>query len=396
MTPQLRFPQFTDEWQIKKLDDLARKIGDRNGLSSAETVLTNSAARGVIPQTDFFDKEIAVQGNLANYYKIEKDDFVYNPRISVSAPVGPFKRNHFGSGVMSPLYSLYRFNESEVLDYFEQYLDTKYWHKYMKDVANYGARSDRMAIASNDLLGLPFPYPSKPEQEKIAEFLTAVDERIGKIEKKLELLQQYKKGVMQKIFTQQIRFKDENGNPYPDWDEHRAGELFKNVSNRQHNGDLPVLSVTQNEGVVRRDSLERKIDQSDAGINSYKVIEPDDFVISLRSFQGGIEKSDVLGISSPAYTVLRGTRQIVPEFFKHYFKREEFISRLNSTVIGIRDGKQISYEPFSTLRLPVPSTEEQQKIATFLTALDDKIKAEQIRLNSAKQWKKGLLQRMFV
>ena len=407
MTPQLRFPEFTDEWQMKKLGDIF-EFKRTNSLSRAQ--LSEDGKVGNIHYGDIHKSLPTLldaskvklpmivsskQFNTADAIKV--GDVILADAFEDYADIGKVievvNLNH-GQELYSGLHTfLMRPAYPSAHGFNGMLFKTATIRKQLMRIAT---GISVLGVSKNNVSQLVVATPSKPEQEKIADFLTAVDEWIGVGEEKLELLETYKRGVMQKIFTQQVRFKDENGNPYPDWDEHRAGELFKNVSNRQHNGDLPVLSVTQNEGVVRRDSLERKIDQSDAGINSYKVIEPDDFVISLRSFQGGIEKSDVLGISSPAYTVLRGTRQIVPEFFKHYFKREEFISRLNSTVIGIRDGKQISYEPFSTLRLPVPSTEEQQKIATFLTALNDKIKAEQIRLNSAKQWKKGLLQRMFV
>ena len=116
--PSLRFPGFTNSWEYKKLGTLAKRSSDKNKTSSAVMVLTNSAVRGVVPQSDFFNKEIAVQGNLSNYRKVQLDDFVYNPRISISSPVGPFKRNHYGEGVMSPLYTIYRFNNSENLDFF--------------------------------------------------------------------------------------------------------------------------------------------------------------------------------------------------------------------------------------------------------------------------------------
>ena len=189
------------DWEEKKLGEVASKVGTRNISISATDVLTNSAVHGVVLQTDFFDKEIAVQGNLSNYYKTQKDDFAYNPRISSSAPVGPFKRNNYGDGVMSPLYNIFRFNKSELLDYFEQYLATNHWHKYMKDVANYGARSDRMAITSGDLLSLPFPYPSQEEQQKIADFLTTLDEKITAETSKLTAAKQFKKALLQKMFV---------------------------------------------------------------------------------------------------------------------------------------------------------------------------------------------------
>ena len=189
------------DWEVRKLGEVATKVGIRNKSTSATDVLTNSAVHGVILQTDFFDKEIAVQGNLSNYYKTQIDDFVYNPRISTNAPVGPFKRNNYGDGVMSPLYNIFRFNESKSLDYFEQYLATNYWHKYMRDVANYGARSDRMAISSSDLLSLPFPYPSQEEQQKIATFLTTLDDKITVEKSKLAAARKFKKALLQRMFV---------------------------------------------------------------------------------------------------------------------------------------------------------------------------------------------------
>ena len=119
-------------------------------------------------------------------------------------------------------------------------------------------------------------------------------------------------------------------------------------------------------------------------------------MISLRSFQGGIEYSRYLGIGSPAYTVLKPVVAIIGDFFRFYFKKEDFISKLNNTIIGIRDGKQIPYGDFSAMKLSVPSLVEQQKISNFLSAIDQKIELVATELNQARIFKKGLLQQMFI
>lgn len=395
--PSLRFPGFTNSWEYKKLGTLAKRSSDKNKTSSAVMVLTNSAVRGVVPQSDFFNKEIAVQGNLSNYRKVQLDDFVYNPRISISSPVGPFKRNHYGEGVMSPLYTIYRFNNSENLDFFETFFSTNKWHKYMKSVANYGARHDRMAISSTDLDGIPLPYPVQSEQVKIAKLFKIIDAKVELQSNKIKKLNEYKKGVMQSIFSQQARFKDDHGNNYPNWQLHKAGSIFKNLSNKNHNGELPVLAVTQDRGIVRRDSLAKKIDSSQEGINNYKIIEPGDFVISLRSFQGGIEMSKVRGISSPAYTVFRqnDNTEVYPDFFRFYFKKESFISQLSGAVVGIREGKQISYSVFADIQIPIPTLEEQKKISQFLSTIDKKIDLEKSVYKHIKNFRKILLQEMY-
>ena len=202
--------------------------------------------------------------------------------------------------------------------------------------------------------------------------------------------------MMQKLFSQEIRFKDEHGKDYPGWEEVRAAQVFTNHTNKKHSSNLPILSATQDRGVIPRNETGLEIQSSAKSIASYKVIEPGDFVISLRSFQGGIEYSKYLGIGSPAYTILKPSVEIACDFFKFYFKKEDFISRLNNTIIGIRDGKQIPYSDFAAMKLGVPSLKEQQKIATFLSTIDQKIELVTTELKQARTFKKGLLQQMFI
>ena len=144
-------------------------------------------------------EEIAVKDNTDNYHIVDLDDFVYNPRISTSAPVGPISRNKIGRGIMSPLYSVFRF-KSENIDYLEHYFSTTNWHKYLKSVANYGARFDRMAISTEDFYSMPILCPTPAEQQKIADCLSSLDEGIAAQQRKVEALKEHKKGLMQKLF----------------------------------------------------------------------------------------------------------------------------------------------------------------------------------------------------
>lgn len=197
--PKRRFPGFEGEWEEKELGKIADRCSSRNKDKTETRVLTNSATEGVVDQNAYFERDIAVKENTDNYHIVDVDDFVYNPRISVSAPVGPISRNKIGRGIMSPLYSVFRF-KSENIDFLEQFFNTTIWHKYLKEVANYGARFDRMAISTEDFYSMPILVPSLPEQQKIADCLSSLDEEITEQQQKVEALREHKKGLMQKLF----------------------------------------------------------------------------------------------------------------------------------------------------------------------------------------------------
>ena len=210
----------------------------------------------------------------------------------------------------------------------------------------------------------------------------------------LPSLEAYKRGLMQALFSQRLRFLKLDGSPFPDWEEKKASDLFRSSSNKNHFGDLPILAVTQDQGAVLRENIDIDIKSSENSILSYKIVEIGDFIISLRSFQGGIEYSNVMGICSPAYTILKPNLEICDGFYKQYFKKEDFISRLSATVVGIREGKQISYSAFSSMFLPYPHPDEQQKIAHALWAIDAKIQAVSGKLERIVSLKNDLLQQI--
>jgi type I restriction enzyme S subunit len=239
--------------------------------------------------------------------------------------------------------------------------------------------------------------PTLPEQQKIASFLSAVDEKTQQLSRKKELLEQYKKGVMQQLFSGKLRFKDANGNDYADWKWVGGNELFDNISDKKHNSDLPILAITQDQGAIPRDLINYQMTVTDASVASYKVVQRGDFIISLRTFQGGIEFSEYHGICSPAYNILRPSSEEVDKtFYKLYLKTSYYIRQLQKNLEGIRDGKMISYKYFSEIKLPFPSQPEQQKIAAFLSNIDTKIESTNQQINQMQSFKKGLLQQMFV
>jgi len=171
--------------------------------------------------------------------------------------------------------------------------------------------------------------------------------------------------------------------------------IFEPISNKNHNSDLPVLAITQEYGAIPRDHIDYNVSVTDKSLEGYKVVEIGDFIISLRSFQGGIEYSMYHGICSPAYIILRKKVDIVDQYYKQYFKTSRFIQDLNKDLEGIRDGKMVSYSQFSSILLPKPDKKEQQKIADCLSSLDHLISAESNKLLELRNHKKGLMQKLF-
>lgn len=238
-----------------------------------------------------------------------------------------------------------------------------------------------------NLIALAIP-PGFNEQQKIAAILTTQDRVIELKEKLLAEKQRQKKYLMQQLLTGKKRLPGFNG----EWKCPRAKEIFLSVSNKNHNGNLEVLSATQDKGIVQRDQIDIDIKYDKSSLSNYKKVEAGNFVISLRSFQGGIEYSAFTGLVSPAYTVLQAKTVISAEFYKQFFKSENYINRLNGAVYGIRDGKQISYEDFGRLQIPSPAYEEQTAIAEVLSTADREIDLLRQDIEQERQKKKALMQ----
>lgn len=180
------------------------------------------------------------------------------------------------------------------------------------------------------------------------------------------------------------------------WSYVHGNELFVPIVKKNRNSDLPVLAITQNQGAVPREMIDYNVIVSEKSIAGYKVVEVGDFIISLRSFQGGIEYSNYNGLCSPAYIILRKKDEtICNDFYRHYFKSYRFIQDLNRNLEGIRDGKMISYQQFSEILIPYPPLAEQQRIANCLSSIDSYISSINKKIEQLKAHKKSLLQKLF-
>ena len=232
------------------------------------------------------------------------------------------------------------------------------------------------------------PWAPDEEQERISTILTTQDKVIELKEKQLAEKQRQKKYLMQQLLTGKKRLPGF----YRAWSFPKAKELFQSVSDKDHNGDLAVLSSTQDRGIVPRDEVDIDIKYDACSLVNYKKVSKGNFVISLRSFQGGIEYSTYTGLVSPVYTVLSSRKEISDGYYKQFFKSTDYINRLNVAVYGIRDGKQISYEDFGRLRIPYPPIKEQDAIAEVLSTADREVNLLRQDIEQEKQKKKALMQ----
>ena len=200
--PEVRFPGFTDAWEQRKLGEISEKVTTKNQDMVVNEVFTNSAEYGIISQQDFFDKDIANSNKVDGYYLVEPDDFVYNPRISNSAPFGPIKRNKLGrSGAMSPLYYVFRSHDVDK-SYLDWFFQTNRWHAFMRFHGNTGVRSDRFAITDKIFAEMTISIPQDiDEQKAIGTFFTALDDSITLHQRKVEILHKLKKSLLRQMFV---------------------------------------------------------------------------------------------------------------------------------------------------------------------------------------------------
>lgn len=249
--------------------------------------------------------------------------------------------------------------------------------------------SDQPFISIKELYKYRIPLPPLPEQKAIARILRTWDKAIEQQQQLIATKQQRKKALMQQLLTGKKRLPGFSG----EFKRIGAGEVFESVSVKGFE-DEELLSATQDRGMIPRTMLEGRVTMPTSGTESFKLVEIGDFVISLRSFQGGLEYSEYRGLVSPAYTVLKPKLPVENAYYRQYFKSYDFIGHLSIAVIGIRDGKQISYSDFCTVKIPYPSPQEQTAIAQVLQAADKEINLLEQQLTAYRQQKKGLMQQL--
>lgn len=405
MVPRLRFPEFrgAQGWNTAPLEQIADRVSTKNAGGEIARVLTNSAEYGVLDQRDYFDREIASTGNIDGYYVVDRGDYVYNPRTSTIAPVGPISRNNLGKGVMSPLYTVFRFAAKNT-DFYEHYFKSTGWHAYLRSASSTGARHDRMSITTGSFMRMPVPTPSALEQRRIAGCLTSLDEVIAAQGRKVEALKIYKRGLMQQLFPREgeslprLRFPEFRN--APEWHEMRLNSLGELVSgltyspNDVRDSGLLVLrsSNVQNGEIALDDNV--YVTPSIKGAN---LARPNDILICVRNGSKAlIGKSALIpeGMAPCTHgafmTVFRAS---APHFAFQLMQSASFQKQvaadLGATINSINGAQLLRY------RFVVPEPDEQERVAEFLSSLSSWIAAEVKKLTGLKAHRKGLMQQLF-
>lgn len=198
--PKIRAKGFENDWEIIDLGVIADVVNDTNSDNTISEVFTNSASLGIISQRDYFNHDIAKQDKIHGYLVVSPNDFVYNPRVSVTAPVGPISKNRLGRpGAMSPLYTIFRTHDINDV-FLEHYFKTHYWHKYMIFNGNTGARFDRFAISLSNFFKMGIPVPHDMEQSVIAETFELFDKEILAAQDKINSLKSLKICHLNRLF----------------------------------------------------------------------------------------------------------------------------------------------------------------------------------------------------
>ena len=389
--PELRFPEFSGEWNGQRLGEFIKvNPPDMPLPNSFYYIDLDAVDKGILKDAEKTSLESAP--SRAQRF-LEVGDVLFQM-------VRPYQKNNLwfrektGEYVASTGYAVLR---SKCQSFTYQLLHTPQFNNHVR-VRCTG--SSYPAINTSELRLIPVQFPSLPEQQKIAEFLTTVDEKIGKLKRKKELLEAYKKGAMQKLFSQEIRFKDDQGNPYPDWEEKRLGDcLFERSEKTSVNNQFEVLSSTA-KGLFRQEEYFNRQIASKENIG-YKILRKNQVVLSPQNLWLGninLNQNFEIGIVSPSYKIFEISSEVhqgylgpylrIPRMFYEYAQASE----QGASVVR----RNLDSDLFSQIAINIPSLPEQQKIAEFLTGIDDKIKAVANQIDQAAEFKKGLLQKMFV
>ncbi len=405
--PKLRFKEFTDVWKEYPLKYFTTPIKRKNINNESDLPLTISSLDGLVDQRTYFNKVVASK-DMSNYYLLKKGEFAYNKSYSVGFPFGSIKRlDKYNQGALSSLYICFQVNNMNS-DFIVKYFESPQWHKQISLCVAEGARNHGLLnVNINDFFSTKHFLPQLAEQEKIANFLAIVDKKITNLENIITSLENQKKGLLQQIFSQKLRFKDKNGNNYPNWEKKKLGKLLSITSSKRvHEADwttsgIPfyrardIVSIFNNKPISKIYISEKLYEECSSSCG--KISENDLLVTGVGTI--GIpylvKKSDKFYFKDGNIIWLKNSPAIYGKYLFYIF-----ISSYVQKQINMMTGKgtvgTYTIKNAKDTNILLSCLEEQTKIANFLSAFDRKLENQKAQLEHWKQIKKGLLQQMFV
>lgn len=401
--PVLRFPEFKEDWKPVQLKEILKEHKSRNTKNQVEEVFSVAKEKGVINQIEHLGRSYA-SDDISNYKVIYPNDVVYTKSPTAGFPFGIIKQNKLDrTGVVSVLYAVFKPKNVELgllLDfYFSSWVNT---YNYLVPLVHKGAKNT-MNIGNEDFLnGAKIYLPTqKDEQKKITDFLIQIDNRIAQLTEKKEELEQYKKGITQKIFSQKLRFKDENGKGFPEWKKHS----IKNVLDRYSKPvDVnPSQLYTQigirshGKGIFHKEAVSGK----SLGNKRVFWIEEDKLILNIVfAWERAItkttssEKGMVASHRFPMYQPKQGLLNL--DYILLFFLTPRGKTYLElASPGGAGRNKTLGQSEFEKLKIYLPSIKEQEKIVSFLNEISKQIELVNEQLEETRTFKRALLSKMF-
>ncbi|GAB3203311.1 type I restriction enzyme S subunit [Pontibacter aydingkolensis] len=407
--PALRFPEFYGEWVNVKLGSLAKTItsGSRDWAQfysdSGDKFIrmTNLPKKGIsLILDDLRFVSLPENSSEGKRTSLEFGDIL----ISITAELGKIGwiPSDLGLAYINQHVALVRLSKKVDSQFIAHHLSTNKSNVRLNRLNDSGAKAGLNLLS---IRSLSLTIPTIGEQQKIASFLTIVDDQIQQLSKKKSLLDKYKKGVMQQIFSQQIRFKDDNGNNFPVWEEKKLGEVFERVKSKNAENNKNVLTISAQHGLINQEDFFNK-SVSAENVTGYYLLQKGDFAYN-KSYSKGYPMGAIKrltkydkGVVSTLYICFKIKDGSSEEYFEQYFNSGNLNSELHKIAQeGARNHGLLNMsvvEFFNDIKLPRPTIAEQTKIASFLTSIDNKINYTSKQLGQAQQFKKGLLQQLFV
>lgn len=360
------------------------KERNKKGEFDKTDVLSVSGDYGIVNQIELLGRSFA-GASVLPYHVVRHGNIVYTKSPLKEYPYGIVKANTGVDGIVSTLYAVYNIKNNVDAQFIEYYFSSaNRTNRYFKPIVRIGAKHD-MKIGNQEVLANKVTFPNLEEQTKIASLFRFLDERIATQNKIIEDLKKLKCAIIEKVYSE-IQGK-----------EYSYGQLFDVVNERNKQMEYSnILSASQEKGMVNRDDLNLDIQFERSNINTYKIVKKGNYVIHLRSFQGGFAFSDKLGVCSPAYTILRPNSILEYGYLSNYFTSQRFIKSLVLVTYGIRDGRSINVDEWLRMKITIPPKEHQQYIVKVIGTFERKIEDEEAYAAQLSIQKQYLLRQMFV